>query len=351
MGRPPHDDLKAAFLTATALAADRALAPGRRTLAPGQAVTSEDALSFRTAAAALAWLDANYEELLRVIVRAAESGPSVHAWQLTWALTTYFAERQHWHDWLWTTELAIPQARALGDDDAERRLLRNLCRCRLRLGHHEDAIKSASAALESFAAAGDRYGLAHTHLSLSYALERLGRLPEATAHARTSLTAFEQAEDDDGRASALTSLARLCALRGEPRDALAHASAAITLFEALDNPQGTAAGHHTCGRASADLDRHEDAVAHYQRAIEVIEAAGGNAYYRSLALRRIAASRRHLGDLPAAGDALREAHRLLSGLDHPEAAEVAAELTHLNDTDNQDESWPSSTPSPNSSPA
>src|SRR5690606_2227409 len=50
--------------------------------------------------AALSWFAAEGQVLLRAVRQAAETGFEAYAWQLAWALTTFFAPHGLWRDQL-----------------------------------------------------------------------------------------------------------------------------------------------------------------------------------------------------------------------------------------------------------
>ena len=110
----------------TAHRAHRVLYPGRELI--GLEALASGALpeTFGGKAAALAWLEAEYQVLLKVTDLASRSGLDEHAWRLPVVLWTFHNVCGHWHDGARLHRLALEAARRDGDVAGEAFALRGL---------------------------------------------------------------------------------------------------------------------------------------------------------------------------------------------------------------------------------
>ncbi|MEK8173460.1 hypothetical protein NKH77_44650 [Streptomyces sp. M19] len=113
---------------------------------------------------AMAWFTAERAVLVAAVQRAADSGFTVHAWQLAWSLVDFFDRQGHWGDLIATHRIALA---ATGDP-------------------------------------ADRVGRAHTHCGFVRGCARLGRYDEATGHLQRALALFTELGDLVGRPARTT---------------------------------------------------------------------------------------------------------------------------------------------------
>ena len=148
----------------TAYSADLLLRPRRDdpiTLAPPQPlVTPETLADYRSA---LAWLATERQVLLVALRQAVSYGLDVHAWQLAWAVTSYFDRHGHWYDAAASHRAALEAAQRLGDLHAEAIIHCCLACAYCRLDGHVAANRHLQQALELYQTLGDYAGKAHAH--------------------------------------------------------------------------------------------------------------------------------------------------------------------------------------------
>src|SRR5215469_1546673 len=176
--------------------AHRVLYPGREligldALAPG--VTPE---TFGGKASALAWLEAEYQVLLKVTDVAARTGFDTHAWRLPVVLWTFHNVCGHWHDGMRLHRLALEAARRCGDVSGQAHVLRGLGSFAMSTGDAAEAYQCLTAAQAAFTKLGDTLGLARTDVIFSQTLESQGRHAEALAVMGEALRLCEAAPAD-----------------------------------------------------------------------------------------------------------------------------------------------------------
>jgi len=299
---------------AAAVAADRMIAP-RRHRGPLDAVTSEHELpQFESHQDATAWCDRESANLVGATRHAAAAGDHATAWQIPWALLSYFDLRKAWDEWLWTHEIGLASARASGDRFGEAAILTGLGHahyyprrfadatdCYRRAGRlwreigdrrGEAAILNAVGnvhleqrdldqaldhyrdALRIDRAIGDRHGegvvlnnLAETHCEL-------GAFDRALDYASAALAASRETGYRRIEAFSLCHLARALAATGSLGEALARFDDAIAVSSRAGDRQVEAWAFDYLGRALASAGRGTEARRHWDRAVDLFAQLG-----------------------------------------------------------------------------
>ncbi|MBV1937498.1 tetratricopeptide repeat protein [Streptomyces sp. BV286] len=122
------------------------------------ALTEPTPRGFPDRTQALAWLDAERENLLAAANIAESRGHAEIARDLPMALENYLSTRGHWEEWRATAELAVQAARTLDDQRGEARARVSLSDALRELNAHDEAIAEARRAAEAFHGLGDRLG-------------------------------------------------------------------------------------------------------------------------------------------------------------------------------------------------
>jgi tetratricopeptide (TPR) repeat protein len=332
----PDDGCRAAttrlldHYTHTAHTAARLLNPTRDPIQilptpPAPGATPEQPADQR---AALAWLTAEHPVLLAAQRLAAGSGFDTHTWQLAWTLDTFLNRRGHWQDLAGAWQTALAAADRLGNLTATAFAHRALALAGSSLGGYGEAHTHLRPALDLSTEAADPVGQAHTHLHLGGLWERQDRPDQALEHAQQALALFRATGHLRGQAGALNNLGWYHALLGHHTHALTHCQQALSLFQQLGDRHGQAAAWDSLGYAHHHLAHHSQAVDCYQHALTL---------YRDLGDRyEQATTQTHLGDTHHAASQPDATHtawtaalRILTDLDHPNAAAVRAKLAAL----------------------
>ncbi|MDN3354460.1 BTAD domain-containing putative transcriptional regulator [Actinomadura sp. DC4] len=280
---------------------------------------------------AMAWFTDQHAVLVAAVHEAADLGFATHAWQLAWALVTYFDQQGHWRDLLSTQSAALDVTRREGDRLGQAHAHSGLVRACTRLGRHDDARASLDRALALFTELGDRIGQANTHRGLGWLLEAHDRHGEALGHARQAHDLYREAGHRAGLAHALNAIGWYHSLLGDHRQALVHCERALELHQELDHRQGQAATWDTMGHAHHHLGDHAKAADCYQHALRLFREVADR-YNEADTLIRLGDTHHAVGDRRAAGDAWERALEVLDELGHAGADQVRGRLKRLRRT-------------------
>jgi tetratricopeptide (TPR) repeat protein len=312
--------------------AHRVLYPGRELIdldACAGGVTPE---TFGGKASALAWLEDEYQVLLKVTDLAARTGFDAHAWRLPVVLWTFQMVCGHWHDGTRLHRLALDAARRRGDLSGQARTQRGLGSFAMSLGAFEEAHECLAAAQSTFRELGDDLGLARTDVILSQTFEFQGRFAEALAVMGDALRLSESVPGDSNmalvRASALNGSAWNSVQLGDLSEARAFCVKAIELCQAIGYSPGEAGTWDTLGVVLQRLGSHPEAVGCFLRAV-TLDREMGNRYDLAMALAHLGETYASTGDLRGAREAWDESLRILRTLHHPAAGAVKGQLASL----------------------
>lgn len=311
-----------------AWAADRLLDPLRPAItpgAPGPGVTAERLTDYD---GALAWFKAEHRVLAGAVTAAAQHGFDTHAWQLAWALTTYFNRCGHWQDWAGLHREALRSAKRLADPAAQARIHNDLGRACLRLGAAQEAVTHQRQALALFARLGDQLGQARGHIDLGRTFSAQRRYGLALEHAGQALSLAEAAGSQVMAAGALNNIGWYHACLGDHARSLSFCSRALAIFREIGSQDGEAQTLDSIGYAYHHLGRPDQAVTYYQRALGIFlgRAVG---YDQAYLLSHLGEAQRDAGDLDAARETWGRAATILEELHHPEASQLRARLDGL----------------------
>jgi transcriptional regulator with XRE-family HTH domain/tetratricopeptide (TPR) repeat protein len=316
----------------TAHAAHRVLYPGRELIDLGPCEAGVTPEEFGGKASALAWLEDEYQVLLKVTDLAARTGLDAHAWRLPVVLWTFHNVCGHWHDGTRLHRLALEAARRNGDLSGEAHALRGLGSFAMSLSEFDEAHACLAAAQSAFTALGDDLGLARTDVISSQALEFQGRHAEALAVMGDALRLSESAPGNRHmllvRASALNGSAWNSVQLGDLSVARAFCVQAIELCQAIGYSPGEAGTWDTLGVVLQRLGSHAEAVPCFLRAVS-LDREMGNRYDLAMVLAHLGETYAATDDLRGAREAWDESLLILRTLHHPAASTVRSQLAAL----------------------
>lgn len=309
----------------TAHAADRLLDPVRELVSPAPAVPGAAPAAVADHEQALAWFGAEHAVLLHCLQVAVDNGLDCGAWQLAWALNAYLDRQGHWQDWAVTQTLALAAADRLADPATQARSHRYLAFAYARLSRFDDAQAHLRHALELHRQAGDLMGQGRAQISLAFVHEQQGRHRDALQHAQQALRLHRAAGHQIGQADALNAIGWLHTQLDDHAAALLACEQALSLYRELGDLHGQADSLDSIGHAHHRLGEHQQAIARYRHALQLYRDIGAR-YWEATILS-------HLGDAHAAAagpgparDCWRQALRILTELDHPDAEQVRTKL-------------------------
>jgi DNA-binding SARP family transcriptional activator/DNA-binding XRE family transcriptional regulator len=275
---------------------------------------------------ALAWFRAEHRTLLALLDHVGRERLDAHAGDLARAVFDFFDRQGHWHDLLWTQEIAASAAGRLGDLPAQARAHRSRATAWIRLGHYDAAATSMAQALALFAEAGDDLGIAQTLVNRSGVANKQGRYADALADAQRGLALVRGSGHRREEAIALNAVGWHRTGLGQYADAVASCSAALSLYRANGDRFGAANALDSLGYAHHCLGEHASAITCYTDALELF-AELGDRYGCANTRTHLGDTHHALGDVAAARDSWGLALATLEELDHPDAGGVRARLT------------------------
>jgi tetratricopeptide (TPR) repeat protein len=308
-------------------------------LYPGRELIGLDALApgvipetFGGKASALAWLEAEYQVLLKVTDVAARTWFDAHAWRLPVVLWTFHNVCGHWHDGIRLHYLALDAAQRCDDLSGQAHVLRGLGSFAMSVGDVGAAYERLTAAQVAFTKLGDTLGLARTDVIFSQTLEYQGRHAEALAVMGDALRLSEGAPADRHmmlvRASALNGSAWNSVQLGDLSQARAFCVKAIELCQAIGYSPGEAGTWDTLGVVLQRLGTHDEAVPCFLRAV-TLDREMGNRYDLAMVLAHLGETYAATGDPRGAREAWDESLAILRVLHHPAASQVRWQLAGL----------------------
>ncbi|NBE54924.1 NB-ARC domain-containing protein, partial [Streptomyces boluensis] len=288
---------------------------------------------------AAAWLEAERNEWLAALHRAARTGDHQRVVDAAEAMHWFSDRKQHWELWVEVFRLAVDAARALGDRSAEAAHLNHLAwACNVCVYDHHAALDAADTAFEVAGAAGDELQTAWALGHGAGALHRMGRIAESQERLRDAADRFGAQTSPQARLGELTILNSL----GNQLRQSGRADEALEIHRRGESLCATpvpgesaelmglyrAVARHQIGSDLAELGRWGEAETPLRQALGHFEAAGMPAWSEParLDLGRVLS---RLARYEEAGQALRTAHGALGELNSPRLAEAEAELHTL----------------------
>ncbi|MCZ7424017.1 BTAD domain-containing putative transcriptional regulator [Verrucosispora sp. WMMA2121] len=258
------------FYRDTAAAADRVLRPAERP----NFDTAGSPVRFADVPAALAWLDAEADNLVAAVERAEADHPRL-AWQIAAAMYGWLFRRHQRDRWIDLYSRAVRAARQVGDARGEAMLSGRLAIPLSLLGRHDEAAGHGTRAYELRVAGGDQLGAATALLNLAAIENNAGRPAEA-------IRRLTQAEErsrtlpDAGHLRALvaSNLGEAHQLAGRLGDAVAHYRTALALAETHCGARDTAEILVGLARTHRRAGQPLETLRLGQRAVEQARLAG-----------------------------------------------------------------------------
>ncbi|PWI07342.1 SARP family transcriptional regulator [Streptomyces sp. NWU339] len=278
--------------------------------------------------AALAWFTVEHPALLSTIDLAVRTRHDAHAWQLAWALETFFDYRGHWHDWTASQHIALDAAQRLDNVSWKAAAHRSLGNVYTQIGRLDKGHTHFRHALDLYDNLGDRDSQAHTHRGLGWVCNQQGRQRDALDHATQALTLYRQTGHQAGQAKALNNVGWLNIALGDHRAALDYCAQAVALNQAIGDRHGEAGAWDSLGYAHHHLTEYTDALDCYQRALE-LDRSFGDRYGETEILHHLGDTHLAVADPQAARRAWRHALEIADEIGHPATTELRGKLSDL----------------------
>ncbi|GIJ44647.1 SARP family transcriptional regulator [Virgisporangium aliadipatigenens] len=274
---------------------------------------------------ALAWFRAEHHALLALLDHVGRHRLDSYAGDLARAFFDFLDRQGHWHDLLWTHEIAAAAAGRLGDLSAQARAHRSRATAWIRLGHFEAAAESMAQALSLFTAAGDDLGVAQTLVNRSGVAHNQGRYADALDDALRGLEIVRAGGHRREEAIALNAVGWHQTKLGRFADAVESGTAALELYRRNGDNFGAGNALDSLGYAHHNLGEYARAADCYTAALELF-AQVGDRYGGANTRTHLGDTYHARGDVDAARESWAAALSVLEELEHPDAARVRARL-------------------------
>ncbi|GIJ58473.1 SARP family transcriptional regulator [Virgisporangium aurantiacum] len=314
----------------TGIAAAQLIDPGRQPPPLAPLPDGVEAQPLHDYAGAIAWFDAEWPILVRMVRRCADVGLCDPAWQLGWVLYSYLDRRGHFQENLAVQRTGLDAATATGDADGDGMYHANsgLGRAYGRLGAFDDAERHLGAAMAIARRQGSHGRQGSLHGTLTQLNENRGDHEAALRHAREGLHHMELQDHKQGIAALSNAVGWCSAQLGDYATALPYCERALALVQQIGDVHGIANTWDSIGVIYHGLGRYDEAIRCFHEALPLMRAAGA-AWIEGVTLT-------HLGDAyAAAGDRDRVRHawtgavEILDRRGPDAAAEVRAKLAAL----------------------
>jgi DNA-binding SARP family transcriptional activator/tetratricopeptide (TPR) repeat protein len=227
----------------TAVTAMNRLTPGdrhRRPDLPDLPVPATPGPELPDSAAALAWADAERENLVLSAAHAATHGLPDHAVRFATILWRYLDIGGHYDDALTLHAHALGAARASGDQAAEATVLDGFGTVHYRRGDYPRAGELFAEAVDLCRATGDRSGQGHLLINLGNVRHLQGRLDEAVDSYQRALALHEEVGDRLGMFRAHNNLGNTRRAQGDYQRAIEHQTEALVIIREVGDRDGEA---------------------------------------------------------------------------------------------------------------
>jgi tetratricopeptide (TPR) repeat protein len=225
-------------------------------------------------AAARAWLDTEWHNLLAVIADTVRRGRTEQTARLATVLRRHLDEGGRHSDALTVLGHALEASKLAGDRAAEGEALRSLGVAYLRLGRHEDARAAHRAAITVCRECGDRNGEAAALNNLGNLYERLGQFPEAMDHYEQALALAGGLGARQGKAILLNNLGVVHTRLGNYAQAVRECRRALSAFGALGDLGGAARSLGNLGEIRYLAGQPANAITRYEQALALADEIG-----------------------------------------------------------------------------
>jgi DNA-binding SARP family transcriptional activator/tetratricopeptide (TPR) repeat protein len=314
----------------SAHAANRLRYPHRNAIALSDPVPDVEPDQFADVDAAAAWLATEHQLLIAAVGLAATNGLHTQAWQLAWELGEYLDRAGLWRDWATVQEIALTSAKASDDLAGQAHSHRNLAGALFRLECWDEAPEHLELASELFESLDDRAGQADAEYGLILVCAQREHYAAALTHAERALELYRGTDQTMRYARALNAVGWAHALLGNHTQTLDHCRQALSLLQELGDRFGEASTWDTLGQAHHHLGDNDEAIRCHQRALELYEGSGTK-YHQAEILVHLGQAHKAAGASALARDVWVRALGILEELQHPETAQLRAELASLPD--------------------
>jgi tetratricopeptide (TPR) repeat protein len=312
----------------TAEAANKCQEPARRPTPVGVAPPHCQPLQFTAYHQALAWCDAEHDNLVAAIGQAAATGHDDIGWKLPVALFMIFTLRRRWADIRDAMTVAVTCARRLGDQQGVAWASDCLGHAHLQLRQYAEALRCYRLALSTHREISDPRGVCASLSNLGCIYEVTGEHADAARCFEQALAVARRTGNRYGEAIALSNLGETYHHLGRLAASLDSYTRSLTIIRETGGLQPEGQALHQLAAAQRAAGRHQQAEETYRQALAVRRRAGDR-HGEAETLRDAGDLLQLLGRAGAAHASWQRALDAFEELDDPQAEELRARLKIL----------------------
>lgn len=283
---------------------------------------------FDSALEAMAWYDAERENLSAVLLSAADAGWHELTLRLPVTLLGCYQMRKDWARWRSAYETGLAAARRIGDRTAQNRLLNGLGLALYDVQEYSEAVEAYSEALAVAEELGDRQQVASILGNIAGCWSRLGDYETSERMHRRGLELFREIGNPQNLASSLTNLGNMLHEAERLEESHEAQTGALAAAREAGNRRYEAIIAFNRAEVCMDLGRPAEAEEDYRLALTAAQEAGDRPV-EAEALRSLARPLRALSRPREARVTLRAALAVFEALGSPEAAVTRERLAEL----------------------
>ena len=287
----------------------------------GPAHSVDRRVVFPRLADALAWLDAERENLVRAVAAAGEYDLVVPCWQMADALFRFYELRRYLSDWQQVNQIALHAAERAGLHEVEGRIHNGIGYVYAQQERFDQALMHLEAALAIRREVGDAAGEGRTLKNLGDVRIQLRQPQEALKSYEQALTIGLAVGDRHRQGQALHGIGVALAMLGRRPEAEQRLEEALSIRLEVGDEPGEARTRLWLANVRRDQGRHSKAREEYEASLMTLRRVGDR-YNQGMALWQIGVAARQQGDLETAQATWRQALSILEALGCREAEEV-----------------------------
>ena len=274
------------------------------------------AITFTREADAIAWLDAERDNLVAVVQRSAAHGPRWAAVRIADGLRAYFSMRMSIVDWSVAAEAALAAAQEDADVQGEAALHLSLAWLNVRQSKNAAAVEHGRKALECSQRSGWRTGEAAAYGLLGSAWQVAGKLATAAEHSRSALELNRDLGNVGGQAVQLSNLCVIHFQLGNLVESAEYVAESVALYRKVRSRAGEASALAKLGQCQHGLGALPLAEESLTEALTIARDVGDR-IGETEALQALAALRCDTGETAAARELGVAAVTLAREIGHP----------------------------------
>jgi tetratricopeptide (TPR) repeat protein len=283
---------------------------------------------FANLADALAWLEAERENLVRVVAIAAAHELVEACWQMADALFRFYELHRYVSDWQQVNEIALRATQRAGLREIEGRMRNGVGYVYAQQEQFDQALAHLEAALALRQQAGDHAGAGRTLKNLGDVRIQLGQPEQALECYQQAWTISREVGDRHRQGQALHGLGVALAALGRQAESEQHMEQALAIRREMGDEPGEARTRLWLGNARRDQGRCPEALAEYEASLAILRRIGDH-YHEGVALWQQGVAAHQDGDLDGARAGWAQALETLEALGCAEAEQVCGLLAEL----------------------